>query len=132
MPRPAAQLHDAPPHDEPDPAVETVQFPTAHGRPPAPQSAEAASLAAIERRLGELVQLARLGLLAAAGWLIWQLFGDGVAWLVTAALWTAGTLALIAVGVGVAMYFSPPFRRAVANGAKGLFFRGRRASSRRR
>ncbi|QDT17103.1 hypothetical protein [Alienimonas californiensis] len=136
MPRPAAQLHDAPQHDDPAQdargAVETVQFPASHSRPLVPPPAEAVSLAAIERRLGELVRTVRLALAVAAAWMIWQLFGDGIAWLVTAGLWTAGAFALIAVGLGLGMYFSPPFRRAVAGGTKRLFRRSRRGSARRR
>ena len=113
-----------------DPPAETVQFPTAPARVPPPVPTEAASLAAIERRLGELVRVARLGLGVASAWLLWQVFGDGIAWAVSAATWVAGAVVLVVVGIGVAMYFSPRFRRSVLGGAGRMATRAVRSASR--
>ena len=125
MPRAAAQTTD------PASGVETSQSPTPQARRTAPVPTEAASLAAIERRLGQLVRAARLGLALAAAWLLWEVFGGGIAWAVSAATWAAGTLVLIAVVLVAAMYLSPRFRRALATGLRRMISRMWRSVSRR-
>ena len=106
-----------------DPAPETVRFPTARGRKtaPAPTPTEAASLAAIERRLSELVRVARLGLAVGAAWMLWQVFGGGIAWVVSAATWVAVGFAVLLAATGVAAYLSPWFRKRLFGGVRALF-----------
>ena len=82
--------------------------------------------------MGELVRTARLALVVAAAWLIWQVFGDGFAWIVSASMWAAGVLVLLTVGLGVTMYVSPRFRRAFVRGTKRLLNRAIQPSARRR
>ena len=104
-----------------DPAPETVRFPTARGRKiEAPTPSEAASLAAIERRLGELVRVARLGLAVGAAWMLWQVFGGGIAWVVSAATWVAVAFAVLLLATGVAAYLSPWFRKRLFGGVRAL------------
>ncbi|NNJ24403.1 hypothetical protein [Alienimonas chondri] len=127
----AARTRDA------EPVAETVQFPLSpsrqmSGRQTSPTPDDSATLAAIERRLGQLVQTARLAVFVAAAWLLWSMFGDGFAWLMSAATWTAGVLVLLAVSLGVGMYVSPRFRRAILGGVRGLGVRAFRAMDRRR
>ena len=106
---------------DPDPVPETVRFPTARGRKiEAPTPTEAASLAAIERRLGELVRVARLGLAVGAAWMLWQVFGGGIAWVVSAATWVAVGFVLLLVSTGVAAYLSPWFRKRLFGSVRAL------------
>ena len=107
-----------------EPAPETVPF-AVGGGPPAvkPVPTEAASLAAIEKRLSELVRTARLGLAVGAAWLLWQVFGGGLAWVVTAATWTAGAVVVLLLAVAAAAYFSPSFRRKIGGGLRAAALR---------
>ena len=111
-----------------DAAPNTVPF-SRDSRPPAarPVPSEAASLAAIERRLGELVRAVRLAAAIAAVWLLWEVFGGGVTWVVSAATWAVGGLLLALVILGTVAYLSPRARRGMASGLRGLF---RRAAGR--
>ena len=106
------------------PAPETVPFAVGDG-PPAvkPVPTEAASLAAIERRLVELVRAVRLGLALGAAWLLWQVFGGGLAWIVTAATWAAGAVVVLLLTVAAAAYFFPAFRRKIGGGLRSAALR---------
>ena len=105
--------------DEPD----TVRFAAPGDSRPAviaPPTA-AQSLAKIEVRLTEIVRLGRLTLALCAAWLLWSVFGGGVAWVVSAATWAVGILLGTVVVVAALAYFSPRFRRsAVRAGARGV------------
>ena len=119
MPRPVTDSETAA-----DAAPNTVPF-AVGGGPPAvrPVPSEAASLAAIERRLSELVRTVRLGLALGAAWLLWQVFGGGLAWVVTAATWTAGVVVVLLLVVAAAAYFSPAFRRKVGGALRSAALR---------
>ena len=121
----AAELED----DAPD----TVRFAAPAGGKPAviaPPTA-AQSLAKIEVRLAELVRLVRLALGLGAAWLLWTVFGGGVAWVVSAATWAAGVFLGTLLLVGLAAYFSPRFRRVLwTGGAKGARWAANRSAAR--
>ena len=114
-------------------APDTVRFAPPTGPAPAviaPPTA-AQSLAKIEVRLAELVRLARLTLGLGAAWLLWTVFGGGVAWVVSAATWAAGLLAGTLIVLGLAAYFSPRFRRGLWNGgARGARWAAARSAAR--
>ena len=125
--------------DAPDPArpdadrPDTVRFAAPGDARPsviAPPTA-AQSLAKIEVRLGELIRLARLTLGLGAAWLLWTVFGGGVAWVVSAATWAVGIFLGVAVVFGLAAYFSPRFRRSLWNaGARGVRWAAARSATR--
>ena len=114
---PAAVPAD-PVFDEPA-APDTVRF-AAPGEPVTPAvvapPTAAQSLAKIELRLGELVRLARLTMGLGAAWLLWTVFGGGVAWVVSAATWAVGIVFGTLLVLGLAAYFSPRFRRVLWTG----------------
>ena len=118
----AAELDDTP---------DTVRFAAPGDSRPsviAPPTA-AQSLAKIEIRLNEMVRLARLTLGLGAAWLLWSVFGGGVAWVVSAATWAMGILLGTLIVIGLAAYFSPRFRRTLWNGgARGAWAAARSAS----
>ena len=113
--------------DAADARPDTVRFPppdpARHAALPAaatPPPTAAQSLAKIDARLGELVRLLRLALGLAAAWLLWTVFGGGIAWLTSAATWAAGIAVCVAVLTGVAAYLSPRVRRSLKAGVRGL------------
>ena len=117
---------------EEPPAPDTVRFAPPEGPPSviAPPTA-AQSLAKIETRLGELVRLARLTLGLGAAWLLWTVFGGGVAWVMSAATWAVGILFVMLVITSLLAYFSPRFRRVLrAGGTRAGRWAAARAAAR--
>ncbi len=78
------------------------------------------------------MRTARFALAVATAWMLWEVFGGGVAWLASAATWAAGTLLLVTIVVGLAMYFSPRFRRILGTGVRRLVSWATRGLRRRR
>ena len=119
----AAELEETP---------DTVRFAAPGDARPsviAPPTA-AQSLAKIEVRLTELVRLARLTLALCAAWLLWSVFGGGVAWVVSAATWAAGIVCGTLILLALAAYFSPRFRRGVIHtGARGVRWAASRSAT---
>ena len=108
---------DRPGGDRPD----TVRFaPPDAARVPAVVSPPTAaqSLAKIEHRLGELVRLTRLALGLGAAWLLWTVFGGGIAWLASAAAYATAIAVAALVLVGVAAYLSPRVRRGLGRSVR--------------